>query len=268
MKSALIALSAFMRNSIATMIQYRGEIVLWAVWGVIYPAVAMAMWGAAVKGSASGDIKGMGPHDFAAYFLLTMIVGHLSAAWDIFEMGWQVRTGAMSPRLLQPVLPLWQNLADNLAYKIVTLVLLVPIWVIVAWIVHPRFTCSPGQFLCGVIAALLAAALHFLWNYIMALSAFWVTRTDSLAGLWWGANLMFGGRLAPLEIMPIPLQWIAKLMPFQWIIWFPSAALAGQLKWSQIVTGFAWQIGWLVFGVAAFRVAWQFSIKRYSAVGA
>ena len=95
-----------------------------------------------------------------------------------------------------------------------------------------------------------------------------MTRTDSLAGLWWGANLMLGGRLAPMTIMPLPLRWLANLMPFQWIIWFPSAALAGQLRSGQIATGFAWQIGWLVVGVVFFRVAWRHSLKRYSAVGA
>ena len=68
MRSGLIALSAYMRTSIATMIQYRGEIILWAVWGVIYPAVAMAMWAAAVKGSTSGDIKRHGSARFRSLF--------------------------------------------------------------------------------------------------------------------------------------------------------------------------------------------------------
>ena len=268
MKNALIALGAFIRPSIATMLQYRGEMALWAVWGVVYPSVAMAMWSAAVKGSEAGAIDGMDGRDFAAYFLLMMIVGHLTTAWDIFEMGHVVRTGAMSPRLLRPVLPIWHNLADNLAYKLVTLVMLAPIWGAIAAAAQPRITAGATQLALGAAAVVLGAILHFLWNYNLALGAFWMTRTEALAELWWGSNILFGGRMAPLTVMPLPLQWVAMGLPFQWIIWFPSATLAGQLDPAGIARGLVWQGAWLVLGILFFRVAWRFAVRRYSAVGA
>jgi ABC-2 type transport system permease protein len=268
MKNALIALGAFLRPSIATMLQYRGEMALWAVWGVVYPAVAMAMWSAAVQGSRAGAIHGMDGRDFAAYFLLMMIVGHLTTAWDIFEMGYVVRTGAMSPKLLRPVLPIWHNLADNVAYKVVTLVMLVPIWAVIGLVSQPRISADATQLALGVVATLVACVLHFLWNYNLALGAFWLTRTEALAELWWGSNILFGGRMAPLTVMPLPLQWVAAVLPFQWIIWFPSAALAGQLEPGAILRGLGWQAAWLVFGIVFFRVAWRYAVRQYSAVGA
>ncbi len=268
MRTILAALAAYMRMSLATMLQYRGEIVLWAIWGVVYPAVAMAMWSAAVRGSPGGaSIGGMAPRDFAAYFLLTMIVGHVAVAWDIFEMGYFVRTGLMSSRLLKPMLPVWQSLSDNLAYKTLTLAILVPIWLIVAWVVQPRFTTTPLELVLGLAAMLLGSAVHFIWNYNLALTAFWITRMDAMAETWWGMNLLFGGRIAPLTIMPLPLQWAAAALPFQWIIWFPSAALSGQLQVSTIVTGLVWQLGWLAAGLIFFRVAWRLAIRHYAAVG-
>ncbi len=268
MRNALIAVGAFLRPSIATMLQYRGEMALWAVWGVVYPSVAMAMWSAAVRGSSAGAIHGMDGRDFAAYFLLMMIVGHLTTAWDIFEMGYVVRTGAMSSRLLRPVLPIWHNLADNLAYKAVTLGMLVPIWVVIWLVVQPRLTADATQIGLGIAATAVAAVLHFLWNYNLALGAFWLTRTEGLAELWWGTNILFGGRMAPLTIMPALLQYVAALLPFKWIIWFPSAALAGQLDTRGLVQGLAWQLGWLVVGIVFFRLAWRYALRRYSAVGA
>ena len=269
MKTLLRAMSAFFYASLATMLQYRGELVLWAVWGVVYPAVAMAMWSAAVKGSVTGQaIGGMGPGDFAAYFLLTMIVGHVGAAWDIFEMGYLVRSGEMSPRLLRPLLPMWQSLSDNLAYKLVTLVILVPLWLIVAWVAHPYFRATPTDFLLGVPAVLLGAALNYLWGYNLALSAFWITRMDAISELWWVLNLGLGGRMAPLPIMPAPIQWLAAALPFKWIVWFPAAALAGQLPRQQVASGLGWQILWLAAGLVAFRLIWRAGVRQYSAVGA
>jgi ABC-2 type transport system permease protein len=233
----------------------------------VYPAVAMAMWSAAVSG-ADGDIQGMDGRDFAAYFLLTMVVGHVSSAWDIFEMGYQVRTGAMSPRLLQPLLPVWSALADNLAYKVLTLALLIPIWLGTAWLVEPRFTAGPGTLVLGVVASVLSAAVHYVWQYNVGMTAFWITRTEAVAEMWWGSNLLFGGRIAPIGIMPVPLQWLAALLPFQWVIWFPSAALAGQLETGAIVRGLGVQVLWLAGGLVAFQIIWRRGVRRYAAVGA
>jgi len=98
--------NAFLWNALNVMFQYRGEIVLWAVWGVVFPAVSMAMWSAALVGSGQESIKGYDRSDFAAYFLLSMVVGHICVAWDVYEMGYLVRQGALSPKLLRPILPI------------------------------------------------------------------------------------------------------------------------------------------------------------------
>ena len=69
MRSVLAVMPAYMRLSLANMFQYRAEILLWAVWGIVYPAVAIAMWTAAIAGKRDGsDIAGFGPSEFAAYF--------------------------------------------------------------------------------------------------------------------------------------------------------------------------------------------------------
>lgn len=263
------ALPALGRNSIAVMFQYRGEIVLWALWGVVYPAVALAMWTAALPaGAPFASIRGFAPADLAGYFLLTMIVGHFAVAWDAFELGYLVRSGRMSPLLLRPMLPIWDSVTNNVAYKCVTLIILVPIWIGFGLVAGPRFETQGVHLLLGVPAVILAAALNYLWGYVIALLAFWTTRVDAVAELWFGASLFLGGRMAPLSLLPPLLQWVAAFLPFQWIVWFPSEALLGRLSVQQMVHGLAWQIFWLALGVVLFRVVWREALKRYTAVGA
>lgn len=269
MRTLAVAMPAYLRASLATMLQYRGEVVLWAFWGVVYPAVALAMWSAALAGAPGGQaIKGFGRGDFAAYFLLTMVVGHVCTAWDVYEMGYLVRTGKMSPRLLRPILPMWESIADNLAYKLLTLTIVVPIWLGIAWWVEPRFATGWADLLLGAPALVLAAAMSFLWGYNVALLAFWTTRMDAAAEFWFGGSLLFGGRMAPLTLLPAPLQWLAAAMPFKWAIWFPAEVLMGRLPVSQIAQGLAWQVGWIALGLVVFRRFWRAALKRYSAVGA
>jgi len=249
---------------------YRGEIVLWALWGVVYPTVAMIVWQVAAMDSKSGhDIRGFGPGEFAAYFLLTMIVSHVSTAWDIYEMGYQVQTGRMATKLLRPILPIWESIADNIAYKMLTLVILVPIWCILARWAQPQLAAiSITQLVCGVIALLLGAILSYLWSYNLGLSAFWITRTDGLGEFWFGLSLFFGGRLAPLTILPPVIQRVAGRLPFKWMIWFPSAVLMGGITDTrEILIGYLYQIGWLVFGLIVFRWLWRAGTRRFSAVG-
>jgi len=269
MRTVVSALPAYLRQSLQVMFQYRGEIVLWAVWGVVYPTVSMAMWSAAVAGSENGQsIGGFGPRQFAAYFLLTMVVGHISTAWDVYEMGRLVRTGALSPRLLRPILPVWQSVADNVSYKALTLTILIPIWLVIAWLTQPMFSTDRTHLLFGIIATLLGAIVNYLWCYNLAMIAFWATRTDAIGEFWFGASLFFGGRLAPLTIMPIPIQKIATALPFKWVIWFPCEVLAGHTSLNSMKGGLINQVAWIALGIVVFHLLWRRGVKRYSAVGA
>jgi len=258
-----------MRVSLAVMFQYRGEIILWAVWGVIYPAVAIAMWTAAIQGSSDGtQIAGYSARDFAAYFLMTMVVGHVCTAWDVYEMGYYIRSGNMSARLLRPLLPVWQNVGDNISYKVLTLAILIPLWLFAAWVTEPRFQTTTVHLLLGVPAMLLAAALSFLLGYVVAIGAFWITKMDAISEMWFALHLFFGGRIAPPSVLPWPLSSVASALPFQWMVWFPSEALTGRLTTEQMIAGIGWQLFWLVVAVVAFRLAWAAGVKKYSAVGA
>lgn len=263
------ALPAMWRASIATMLQYRGEIVLWAVWGIIYPAVAFSMWTVAGNSpGASAALRSYSRGDLAAYFLVTMMVTHFCAAWDAFEMGYLVRSGRLSPALLRPLLPMWESVANNLAYKVVTLVILIPLWIVAGWLLKPNFSASFVQCGLGALALALAAVLNYLLGYCIALASFWTTKNDAIGELWFGGSLLFGGRSAPLALLPGPLQWVAAVLPFKWIFWFPTEAIIGRLSTAEILIGLVTQLGWLAVGVVVFRLTWARAVQRYAAVGA
>jgi len=261
------ALAAYFRVSVAIMFQYRAEIVLWAVWGVVYPAVALAMWSAAIAGSAEESIGGYGIREFAGYFLLTMVVGHLGTAWDIYEMGYYIRSGRMSTRLLKPILPIWWSLTDNIAYKTLTMAILVPVWLIVAWLTKPAIQTDATRLALGTTAVFLGSGLTFLWGYDLALAAFWVTKMEALGEFWFGLSLFFGGRLAPLPVLPPFLQDVAAVLPVKWMVWFPAEAMLGRMSVTEIAWGLGAQVAWMAGGLIVFRLTWRAAVKRYTAVG-
>lgn len=258
---------AFLRKGIAVMLQYRGEIVLWAIWGLVNPAVSYALWSAAAAGNKSGTIAGFGRGEFAAYFFAMMIVGHLTQAWDTYEVGQLVRTGDMSPKLLRPILPIWEALAGNLSYKITTLAFVVPMWCLFAWLVTPTFETHAWQFGLGLIAIVLGAALNFVLNYFFALVAFWTPKLDAMGELYFGACMLWGGRFAPLDALPPILHLLADIQPFKWMFAFPTELLMGRIADPvRAVQGLGVQLVWIAASIVAFRLLWSAAVKRYTAV--
>lgn len=277
MRHALRAFMAFLRSGISLMLQYRGEILLWAIWGLVNPAVLYAMWTAAAASNAGGMVAGFDRGDIAAYYFIIMIVGHVTAAWDTYEMGYFVRTGKLSPLLLRPVLPIWQAMAGNLSYKIATLAFVVPMWVAFAWVIKPTFHAEAWQIGLGIIALVLAGLLNFLLGYVVSLVAFWAIKLDAVGEIYFGLGMFLGGRFAMMEALPHSIRVIAETMPFRWIYAFPTQLLMGRgynptaVSSNTIMPADAWagigmQLAWIAFSVVAFRILWAAAVKRYTAV--
>jgi ABC-2 type transport system permease protein len=255
------------------MLQYRFSILIWAVWGFVGPLISLAVWtaataahGAAITGKATGVTYGRA--DFAAYFLTYMIFGHLTMSWDAFEFAYRVRDGNLSPRLLKPLHPIHTDFCNNIAFKLCTSAMLLPIWVLLFALLKPTPPHSLWQFVLAIPALLIAGVLRYVLQYGLAVVAFWTTRVEALNELYFALDSFLAGRIAPLALMPGWLGAIALYSPFRSMGSFPVELALGRVPPAQILPGFGLQIVWLIVGVAVFRMLWAGGIKQYSAVGA
>lgn len=267
MRRLFRAFSALLRAAVAVMLQYRGEIFLWAVWGIINPAVLYAVWSAAASGQADGMIAGYDRGQLAAYYIAIMVVGHLATAWDAHELGYLIRSGQLSPKLLRPLLPLWEALATNLSYKIATFPIVLPLWLVFALIVQPEVDPTAWQIALGVVAGVLGSLINFFLGYLIALVAFWSPKLDAVGEVYFGVSVFFGGRFSPLAALPSVVLLPALYMPFRWIYAFPAELLIGKVADpSTALVGIGAQVAWLAGTAVAFRFAWQAAVRRYTAV--
>lgn len=107
---------AFLSVYYAYMLEYRAELFLWALSGTL-PLILMGVW---TKASQSGQF-GLQPVDFARYFLTVFLVRQNTAVWVIWEFEKEVIEGRLSPRLLQPIDPVWHHVAGHLAERLARL---------------------------------------------------------------------------------------------------------------------------------------------------
>ena len=265
MTGALRTYQVLISVALANMLQYRAVMMLWALWGVVAPMVSLAVWTAAAKGRS---LAGFDRAELAGYFVVTMVVSHATTAWDMEVFSYLVRSGQLSGRLLRPLHPVWQSAADNVAYKISTIAILLPIWLLVGWVVRPEIHLTATRALWLVPAVGLAAALAFVWGYCIALVAFWTTKIRGINEFYWTAMTFLAGRLAPLALLPPALQLLASCTPFRWMLSFPVELALGRVPMTQVPVGVAWQMFWLAVGLGLFHLIWARGIRSFSAVGA
>jgi ABC-2 type transport system permease protein len=101
----------------------------------------------------------------------------------------------------------------------------------------------------------------------LGMLCFWTTRGAAIFDLYMAVELLLSGRLVPMPLMPDWVQEIARFLPFQWAFYFPIESLVGDLSNTELLRGLGVQLLWILVGLAIFRVAWRFAIRRYSAVG-
>jgi ABC-2 type transport system permease protein len=262
----LVRYGVFIRNAWLVDLQYRASIVLWVLWGVTEPGIALGIWWAI---AAAGPVAGYGRDDFAQYFFAVMLVNQLTIAWDSWYLDRWIREGELNFRLARPLHPIHEALADNFAYKVRSATIILAVWVLVA-LVWPavRIPVAPGRWALTALAVLLAAVLRFFISFTTGLLAFWTERATAIMELHGGIALFLAGRIAPLALLPPAVAAIAQILWFHGMLAFPAEVLTGAaVEHATLIRGFTEQVVWLGLWGGACALAWQRGLRRYGAVG-
>lgn len=97
----------------AYMLEYRAEIALWALSGVL-PLIMLGVW----SGSGAGEAAGFTPAMLTRYFLAAFVVRQFTVVWVIHVFEEDNLQGRLSPYLLQPLHPFWRYLAAHVAEQV------------------------------------------------------------------------------------------------------------------------------------------------------
>jgi len=257
---------ALIRSAWLVDIQYRASIVLWLLWGVTEPAIALGIWWAI---AGAGPVGGYTRADFARYFFAVMLINQLTIAWDSWYLDRWIREGDLNYRLARPLHPAHEAVAENIAYKARTASVILVVWMLcaVAW-PAVRLSIDPGRLAVTAVAVLLAAAMRFFISFTTGLLAFWTTRATAIMELHAGVSLFLAGRIAPLALLPSAVAGVAGVLWFRGMLSFPVDLLTGAVNGTDAVLhGLGGQMAWLGFWIVAYRIAWSRGIRKYGAVG-
>jgi ABC-2 type transport system permease protein len=255
------------KTTLASMFQYRASLLIWMIGQVLEPLVYLIVW-SIVSNSSGGSVGDYTTKDFAAYFIVLMLVNQFTYTWIMYEFEYRVREGILSFALLKPVHPIHSDIADNVSSKLLTLPVMILIAAGLAALFHASISPPPWAIALFIPALLLAFLVRFLLEWTLALAAFWTTRVGAINQTYFVLMLFLSGQIAPLTLLPSSIQVVAEILPFRWMIGFPVELLLGRLTLAEALMGLGAQAAWLLVSFVLLRIVWRTGVRNYSAVGA
>lgn len=248
--------------------QYRANLIMYILYWLVSPIIYLAVWTSIA--TANGDVNGLTANDFITYYMILLICDQVTSNIIIHIFAYKVQDGSLSGELIKPIHPMLTNtLVNDIAFKTLNLIVLTPIWIVLALLFKPDFaSVSIGGILLSIPALLLGYMINFLLSGAITSLAFWTTRVYSIHEFYYALILLFAGQFVPLQLMPELIQNIARFLPFQLFMYLPIQIILGNLSPNEILQGYITGVIWLMAALALFRLVWREGVKRYSAVGA
>ena len=168
---------------------------------------------------------------------------------------------------MKPVHPIHEDLAQFMGWKIVVLLLWLPIAAVLILLFRP--TLSPTVLQCVVFFFAIWGAyfIRAIMQWSLGLITFWTTRVGAIFEAYYLSELLLSGRVFPLVLMPKWFQTVTWFFPFRWCFYFPIVALTGPIKDRDLFIGLGMQVGWILFSIGLLYVVWPRAVRRFSSVG-
>jgi ABC-2 type transport system permease protein len=255
-----------MKISIQEQFQYRVANYFYMIGMIAEPVIYLVVW-STIANSQGGEVGGYTAGTFAAYYIVWTLVRNMNIVFTPY--GWEnrIQRGQLSMELLRPLHPLHNDVSFFAGWKVVVIILWLPLAVVLSLIFKPTLNPTWLEAIVFFFAIWGAYLIRTMSLSLLGMITFWTTRVSAIFELYFAAELILSGRLVPMSLMPQWVQQIANYLPFQWTFGYPIEALIGTLTIQQLLGGLAMQGLWIVIGLLAVNVVWRFGIRRFSAVG-
>lgn len=255
-----------MRTAVQEQFQYRTANYMYMLGMVAEPVIYLVVW-TTIAEQQGGEVQGLTVGYFAAYYIVWTLVRNMNIVFGAPFWEYRIREGDLNRDLLRPVLPLHYDIAYFAGWKVVVIVLWIPLALGLSLVFEP--TLDPRALEIAVFALAIWGAylIRTMFQEALGMLCFWTTRGAAIFDLYMTLELLLSGRLVPLPLMPDWVQTVTWFLPFQWAFYFPIESLVGDLSNEELLRGLGAQLLWILIGLTIFRVAWRQAIKRYSAVG-
>lgn len=247
------------------MMQYRLDVLGWLIVGFL-PSVTLVIVWFAILGDRQ-DISGFTKGDFIVYYLFLTIAWYIVGGIFAYPLATRVKNGTIANSLLKPYNEVLAQAIREQAFKIVSLIMSFPAIAAVIYFYHDiiQINLTAPDFIALIISLILGGLVFGLLEALVGLSAFWVTRVWPVNELNQIFSLLFGGRMAPLALMPFWVQSASQFLPYKYTFYTPVNILLNKSNNPFADVGF--QLVFVLVLFAFYQFVWHLGIRKYEVVG-
>jgi ABC-2 type transport system permease protein len=259
--------AATMKAAVQVQFQYRTANYAYMLGMVAEPVVYLVVW-STVANTHGGSVDGITAGQFAAYYIVWTLVRNMNIVLTPYAWEQRIQQGELSGMLLRPVHPIHYDLAFFAGWKVVVVVLWLPIAAVLSIAFRPTFDIGPLDVVVFLVAIWGAYLIRSMLLWALGMITFWTTRVSAIYDTYFTAELLLSGRLVPLALLPAWAGAVADVLPFKYTFGYPIEVLAGSLSTRELFVGLGFQALWIAIGAALVAVVWRFGVRRFGSVGA
>jgi ABC-2 type transport system permease protein len=268
------------RVSLIERLAYRGDFFLGTVLRFLPMVTTILLWEAVFAGAsrASGKsetIGGYDSNDMIAYLLIVHISRMFSSMPGLATgMARDIRDGTVKKYLIQPLDMMGYLLSYRAAHKTAYIATTCLPYALLFAVCHSYFKGFPDAltFAAYIASLLMSFIIGFFFEYTMGLLGFWFLEVSSFLYVINTLNFFLSGHMFPLTLFDDNpyFGWAGRglrLLPFQYLAYFPAAVFLGKVQGQALVNGLLLQAAWAVALVLIARLLFHRGLKQYSAYG-
>jgi ABC-2 type transport system permease protein len=273
--SAFATWWTILRISSEERLVYRGDFALGTLMRFLPIVTQIFLWAAVFSAlpaqpGTHSQIAGYSYRNMIAYYLLTMVSRAFSSMPGLATgIARDIRDGSIKKYLIQPIDMLGFLLLYRLAHKLVYYGVAVFPFALVFFLCRGFFGGWPdATTLAAFFASLvLAFLLGFFLEATIGMIGFWFLEVSSLLFIYMLFNFFFSGHMFPLDILPGVWGTLVKVVPLQYLAYFPAAVFLGKVTGPDLLWGLLIECAWVVFFIVASRTVFRLGTRHYSAFG-
>lgn len=253
------------RVSMMEQFQYRAANYFYMIGMVIEPVIYLVVWSTIAR-QQGGSVGGYTAGTFAAYYIVWTLVRNMNIVFTPFGWEERIREGQLSAQLVRPIHPIHYDLGSFAGWKVVVIVLWIPIAAVLTLVFEPELDPNVAQIVTFAVAIWGAYLIRSLLLWMLGMITFWTTRVTAIFELYFALELLLSGRLLPIGLMPGWVQDLANYLPFESTFGFPITSLVGPITNRELVEGLLRQAMWIAIGAIGVNLMWRRGVKAYTAV--
>ncbi len=235
-----------LKLGLQTQLAYREELVSQWVSIAVEVIVFRQLWRALY--GARESYAGVTLAQALTYITVTIVVTRFFSTWLVEDVNSQIRDGDIALALARPISYGYSWFLCVAGEALASLVLVsLPVAVVLGLVLKLPLPSSPVVWVAFVGSLVLGFLTSFYIDYLIALSAFWLT---DVGGFYWskgGIISILGGTYLPLWVFPPAVAQVLLWLPFRGICYTPVAIFIGEIAiGAQAVQALGLQLAWVL----------------------